>query len=90
MEKRKFGKTDMLVSVLGFGGAEIGSLAPRDQEAAKSVDRLLGSAIDAGLNVIISGARRQVGGNRLGTSAGGGRRGLHPGRFLLPETPFML
>ncbi|WP_438434235.1 aldo/keto reductase [Gorillibacterium sp. sgz500922] len=52
MEKRKFGKTDMMVSVLGFGGAEIGSLQPGDPEAAKQVDRLLGSAIDAGLNVI--------------------------------------
>lgn len=46
MEKRKYGNTDMEVSVLGFGGAEIGS---SDQ---KTVDRLLGSAVDAGLNLI--------------------------------------
>ncbi|GIO97273.1 oxidoreductase [Paenibacillus lautus] len=46
MERRPFGRTDMQVSVLGFGGAEIGK---SDQ---KTVDRLLHSAIDAGLNMI--------------------------------------
>jgi aryl-alcohol dehydrogenase-like predicted oxidoreductase len=48
MEKRRFGKTDMHVSVLGFGGSEIGF---RGVEPS-TVDRLLGSALDAGLNVI--------------------------------------
>jgi aryl-alcohol dehydrogenase-like predicted oxidoreductase len=48
MEKRQFGRTDMKVSVLGFGGAEIGyEGAPPD-----IVERLLNSALDAGLNVI--------------------------------------
>jgi len=48
METRPFGKTDMKVSVLGFGGAEIGfEKAPVDVVA-----RLLGDALDAGLNVI--------------------------------------
>ncbi|WP_123040294.1 aldo/keto reductase [Cohnella candidum] len=48
MEKRTYGKTGMNVSVLGFGGAEIGF-----QGASPSqVDKLLGSALDAGLNVI--------------------------------------
>jgi aryl-alcohol dehydrogenase-like predicted oxidoreductase len=48
MEKRPFGKTGMHVSVLGFGGAEIGfrGATPKD------VERLLNSALDAGLNVI--------------------------------------
>lgn len=46
MEKRKYGSTDMEVSVLGFGGAEIG------QSDEQTVDRLLGSALDAGLNLI--------------------------------------
>ena len=48
MEKRKFGRTDMEFSVLGFGGAEIGFNA---QQTQIDVDTLLNSALDAGLNV---------------------------------------
>ncbi len=48
MEKRKLGNTDMVVSVLGFGGAEIGFEGATQQE----VNDLLNSALDAGLNVI--------------------------------------
>ena len=48
MEKRQLGKTDMLVSVLGFGGAEIGF----ECATAETVETLLNSALDAGLNVI--------------------------------------
>lgn len=47
-ERRKFGKTDMHVGVLGFGGAEIG-YEPAEQA---TVDRLLNGALDAGLNVV--------------------------------------
>ncbi|WP_150271589.1 aldo/keto reductase [Paenibacillus tepidiphilus] len=46
MERRKYGNTDMQVSILGFGGAEIGGA---DE---KTVDRLLGTALEAGLNLI--------------------------------------
>jgi aryl-alcohol dehydrogenase-like predicted oxidoreductase len=48
MEKRQLGKTDMRVSVLGFGGSEIGyeSLTPRNAE------KLLDEGLDAGINVI--------------------------------------
>jgi aryl-alcohol dehydrogenase-like predicted oxidoreductase len=53
MEKRKFGKTDMKFSVLGFGGAEIGFNA---QQTQADVDTLLNSALDAGLNVIDTAA----------------------------------
>jgi hypothetical protein len=48
MEKRQLGQTDMRVSALGFGGAEIGFQHP----AAETVTRLLNAAIDEGLNVI--------------------------------------
>jgi aryl-alcohol dehydrogenase-like predicted oxidoreductase len=48
MEKRKLGKTDMHVSVLGFGGAELG-FQPVTQEG---VTEMLNAALDAGLNVI--------------------------------------
>ena len=53
MEKRKFGKTDMEFSVLGFGGAEIG-FNPNQTQA--DVDILLNSAIDSGLNLIDTAA----------------------------------
>ncbi|WP_276352364.1 aldo/keto reductase [Cohnella caldifontis] len=48
MERRVYGRTGMDVSVLGFGGAEIGFRGATPAE----VDKLLGSALDAGLNVI--------------------------------------
>ena len=48
MERRQLGQTDMQVSVLGFGGAEIGF----EGAAEETVARILNSALDAGLNVI--------------------------------------
>lgn len=51
MERRQLGQTDMRVSVLGFGGAEIGFQGA----AEETVERLLKSALDAGLNVIDTG-----------------------------------
>ena len=52
MEKRRLGNTDMEVSVLGFGGAEIGFTAITTER----VTELLNDALDAGLNVIDSAA----------------------------------
>ncbi len=48
VERRKLGRTDIVASVLGFGGSEIGY----QSISARTVARLLGSALDAGLNVI--------------------------------------
>jgi aryl-alcohol dehydrogenase-like predicted oxidoreductase len=48
MERRRLGRTDILASVLGFGGSEIGY----QRAGARTVERLLGRALDAGLTVI--------------------------------------
>src|SRR5213594_1234336 len=48
MERRRLGRTDIVASMLGFGGSEIGY----QSVSARTVARLLGSALDAGLNVI--------------------------------------
>jgi aryl-alcohol dehydrogenase-like predicted oxidoreductase len=48
MNKRIFGKTGLEVTPLGFGGAEIGF----GDAAQETVTRLLGAALDAGINVI--------------------------------------
>jgi aryl-alcohol dehydrogenase-like predicted oxidoreductase len=48
MERRRLGTTDIVASVLGFGGSEIGY----ERASTATVARLLGSALDAGLNVI--------------------------------------
>src|SRR3954468_17176737 len=48
MEIRQLGGTDMRVGVLGYGGAEIGF----ERAEPEVVARLLGEALDAGLNVV--------------------------------------
>src|SRR5215471_12040129 len=48
MERRKLGNTDMDVSVLGFGGSEIGY----ERASPNSAKKLLNEALDGGLNVI--------------------------------------
>ncbi|MBS1728136.1 MAG: aldo/keto reductase [Armatimonadetes bacterium] len=51
MERRQFGKTDMQVSVLGFGGSEIGF----GGTAQSDVEVILNEALDNGMNVIDTG-----------------------------------
>ena len=48
MNYRSFGKTGLKVSVLGFGGSEIGEQAVGHKVAGE----ILGAALDAGINVI--------------------------------------
>jgi aryl-alcohol dehydrogenase-like predicted oxidoreductase len=48
LERRRFGKTDMDVAVLGFGGSEIGY----EKTDPETVAKLLNAALDAGLNVV--------------------------------------
>jgi hypothetical protein len=48
MERRKFGRTDMKVAVLGFGSSEIG-FGKTDKA---TVEKLLNGALDGGLDVI--------------------------------------
>jgi aryl-alcohol dehydrogenase-like predicted oxidoreductase len=70
MEKRKFGKTDMEFSVLGFGGAEIGY----NDATQEDVTVLLNSALDAGLNVIDTAAAYQESEKKIGEAVGGRRK----------------
>jgi len=70
MERRRLGRTDMVASVLGFGGSEIGY----DRVAVRTVERLLGSALDAGLNVIDTAECYEDGETLIGKAVGSRRR----------------
>jgi len=73
MEKRAFGKTGMQVSVLGFGGGEIGfEKAPQEDVA-----RLLNGAIDAGLNVIDTAECYIDSEEKIGNAISGRRKDFH-------------
>jgi aryl-alcohol dehydrogenase-like predicted oxidoreductase len=48
IERRRLGRTGFMVSALGFGASELG----QKRLALKTVAAILGSALDAGLNVI--------------------------------------
>ncbi len=48
IERRRLGRTGLAVSALGFGGSEVGY----QRVSQRAVDRLLGQALDAGLNVV--------------------------------------
>ena len=70
LPQRPLGKTDMVASVLGFGGSEIGY----QQVAARTVAKLLGGALDAGLNVIDTAECYDESEALIGRAVGGRRR----------------
>ncbi len=65
MERRQFGRTDMTVSALGFGGSEIQS----DTDVATAAALLTG-ALDAGLNVVDTAACYGLSEELIGTAIG--------------------
>ena len=73
MERRKLGRTDMTVSVLGFGGSEIGY----QRVSGRTVAKLLGSALDAGLNVIDTAECYEDSEELIGKAVGGRRRDFY-------------
>jgi aryl-alcohol dehydrogenase-like predicted oxidoreductase len=70
MQKRVLGKTGLNVSVLGFGGAEIGFGGAN----ADVVRELLEGALAAGLNVIDTAECYEVSEERIGETVGDRRR----------------
>jgi len=73
MERRTLGQTGLSVSVLGFGGSEIGYQGV----SARTVTRLLGSALDAGLNVIDTAECYENSEELIGKAVSGRRRAFH-------------
>ncbi len=72
METRQLGKTDMVVSILGFGGAEIGLEGPG--ASLETVTQLLNAALDAGLNVIDTGECYGASEDLIGQAVSGRRK----------------
>jgi aryl-alcohol dehydrogenase-like predicted oxidoreductase len=70
MERRRLGRTGLRVSVLGFGGSEIGY----EGASQATVDRLLGRALDAGLNVIDTAECYEKSEQLIGAALGARRR----------------
>jgi len=73
MERRRLGRTGLLVSVLGFGGSEIGF----ERTDAATVGRMLGEALDAGLNVIDTAECYGESEALIGAAVGHRRRDYH-------------
>lgn len=70
MEKRVLGKTGMQVSVLGFGGAEIGY----EHASQETVDKLLDAALNEGLNAIDTAECYVTSEEMIGKSVSGRRK----------------
>lgn len=88
MEKRTLGKTGMEVSVLGFGGAEIGY----QRVPLERAQQLLNKALDAGLNVIDTAECYRISEELIGQAVGHRRKEYflftkcgHASGFDLPD-----
>ncbi|MCA9290182.1 MAG: aldo/keto reductase [Phycisphaerales bacterium] len=66
MQKRRFGRTDLMVSPLGFGGAEIGFLDIPETQIATVLNRFL----DLGANVIDTAAMYRESERLIGRAIG--------------------
>ena len=73
MERRRLGATDMVASVLGFGGSEIGY----QRVSGRTVARLLEGALDAGLNVVDTAECYEDSEVLIGKAIGRRRRDYH-------------
>jgi len=73
MEQRRLGKADIVASVLGFGASEIGY----QRVSHRTVARLLGRALDAGLNVIDTAECYDDSETLIGRALGARRRECH-------------
>jgi aryl-alcohol dehydrogenase-like predicted oxidoreductase len=73
MEQRQLGRTGLYVSALGFGASEIGYQGV----ALKTVQRLINSALDAGLNVIDTAACYDSSEELIGRAAGKRRKDFY-------------
>jgi len=73
MERRRLGRTGLEVSVLGFGGSEIGF----ERTEPGTVQRLLDEALDAGLNVIDTAECYGDSESLIGRAVAGRRRDYH-------------
>jgi aryl-alcohol dehydrogenase-like predicted oxidoreductase len=73
MEYRRLGKTDMNVSVLGFGGSEIGY----ERVSVAAARKLLNRALDAGVNIIDTAECYIVSEELIGESIAKRRKDYH-------------
>ncbi len=88
METRAFGKTGMNVSVLGFGGAEIGFQSTPQAD----VNSILNNALDLGLNVIDTAECYDASEEKIGNAVSNRRQDYylftkcgHSSGFPLPD-----
>lgn len=73
MEKRRLGKTDMDVSILGFGGMEIGY----QHISLSAAKRLLNEVLDSGINVVDTAECYSTSEDLIGEALAGRRKDFY-------------